>query len=106
SSAGGGLLALLPFAARDDLRYAAAAALRHHARTLLVLQRIECRTHHVVGVRRAQRFGDDVAHAERLEHRAHRSTGDDSSAGGSRADDDLAGPVVATRLMMQRASIL
>ena len=57
----------------------------------LALQRVERGAHHVVRVRRAHRLGDDVMHAERLEHGAHRAAGDDAGAGLGGAQQDLAG---------------
>src|SRR6185312_502369 len=72
------------FALGQDVGDALAAAIGDHAGRLLVLQRIERRAHHVVGVRGAQRLGHDIAHAQGLEHRAHRTAGDDAGAGGRR----------------------
>ncbi len=43
-----------------------------------MLQCIEGSANHVVGVRRADRLRDHVLDAERLEHRAHRTAGDDA----------------------------
>src|SRR5579863_9566680 len=54
----------LVFAAGQDFRHAAATALGHHARALLVLERVESGTHHVVGVGRAQRLRHDIAYAQ------------------------------------------
>src|SRR5207302_363827 len=48
------------------------------ARRILTLERIEGRPHHVIGVGRSHRFRHHVLHAERFEHRAHRSAGDDA----------------------------
>src|SRR6185312_4531954 len=72
----GGLLAFLAFAARDDLGDAAATALCDHARALLVLERVEHRANHVVGVRGAERLRHDVANAQGFEHSAQRAAGD------------------------------
>src|SRR3979490_1167249 len=54
------------------------AARRNRTRRILVLERIEGGANHVVGVRRTDRLGHHVLEAERLEHRAHRATGDDA----------------------------
>ena len=51
-------------------------------------------------------FGDDVAHAERFEHGAHRAAGDDAGTGRSRTHDNLARSVMAARLVMQRTAVL
>src|SRR6185312_12386195 len=72
-----------------------AAACGDRARAVLVLQRIEGGAYHVVRVRRPERLGDHVLHAERLEDGAHRAAGDDAGAGRSGAADDLAGAVAA-----------
>src|ERR1043166_7992025 len=102
----GSLLAFAgAFAALDDVADAAAAALRHHARALLQLQRIEGRAHHVVGIGGAERLGHHVAHAQRFEHRAHRAPGDDAGAGRSRTDQHFAGAVMAAGLVMQGAAV-
>ena len=45
------------------------------------LQPGERRLDHVVRVAAAERLGDHVANAQRLEHRAHRAAGDDARAG-------------------------
>src|SRR5262245_18759157 len=56
------------------------ATCRNRTRRVLVLERIESRSHHVVRIGRAKRFRNDVLHAESLEHCAHRTAGDDASA--------------------------
>src|ERR1700685_518362 len=55
------------------------------ARRALMLQRVERRPNHVVGVRGADRLRHHVLDAERLEHRAHRAAGDDPGTGRRRA---------------------
>src|SRR5690606_7980647 len=64
--------------AANDVADLLAAARRDHARALLVLQRVEGGAHHVVRVRRAERLRNHVLDAERLEHGAHRTAGDDA----------------------------
>ena len=49
-------------------------------------------------------FGDDVVHAERLEHGAHRAAGDDAGAGGRGAQHDAPCAVAAVDVVMQRAA--
>src|SRR5581483_1032633 len=80
------------------------AARGNRARRILVLERVEGRAHHVVRVRRAERLGDDVLHAERLEHRAHRAAGDDAGSGRRCAQEHLAGAVAAVHVVVQRAA--
>src|SRR5262249_1640723 len=58
------------------------AARRDRTRRVLVLQRVEGRAHHVVGIGRADRLRHHVLDSEGLEHRAHRATGDDAGTGG------------------------
>ncbi len=86
----------------ETLRPRRAATERGH---VLVLQRVEGRADHVVGVRRAQRLRDHVLHAERLEHGAHRAAGDDAGARRRRAQHDLAGAPAAVDVVMQRAAL-
>ena len=69
-----------------------------------MLQRVESRAHHVVGIGRALRLGDHVVHAERFEHRAHRAAGDDAGTGRRRAQNHPAGAVAAVHVMMQGAA--
>src|SRR5688572_4170316 len=82
-----------------------AAALRHRFGAGLLAQRLERRPHHVVGVGRADRLGDDVGNAEALEHGAHRSAGDDAGARRSGADVDAAGAEMAHAVMMEGAAL-
>src|SRR3984885_15534790 len=70
-----------------------------------MLERIKGRPHHVVWIGRAERLGHHVLHAERLEHRAHRTAGDDAGAGRSRAQKDLAGAVASGHVVMQRTAL-
>src|ERR1700689_4431480 len=81
------------------------AARGDRARRILALERIERRPHHVIGVRSAERFGHDVLHAQRFEHRAHRTTGDNAGAGRRGTQEDLAGAVATGDIVMQRASL-
>src|SRR4051794_2791843 len=60
---------------------------------------------HVVRVRRTDRFGDDILHAERLEDRPHRAAGDNAGAGLGRPNDYLAGAVAVGDIMVQGAAL-
>ena len=71
---------------------------------VLVLQRVEGRADHVVGVGRADRLRHHVLDAERLEHGAHRAAGDDAGTGRSRSQIDAARAVTAGDVVMQRAA--
>ena len=55
--------------------------------------------HHVVRVGRAKALGQDVGDAGALEHRAHRSAGDDAGTGGGRLQQHPAGAVLADHLV-------
>src|SRR5690606_32730451 len=44
---------------------------------------------------------DDIGHAEALEHRAHRATGDDAGAGRSRTHVHVSGAETAETVVMQ-----
>src|SRR5690606_24081905 len=83
-----------------------AATLRDRLRRSLAAERVEGGADHVVGVRGADRLGDDVGHAEALEHRAHRAAGDDAGTRRRRTQVDLAGTEVALAVVMQRAPFL
>ena len=74
-------------AARLQRRNLDIAARGDRARRILTLQRLEGRRDHVVRVRGADRLRHHVLHAERLEHRAHRTAGDDAGAGRRGAQD-------------------
>src|SRR4051794_29437899 len=65
-------------------------------------QRREGRLDHVVRVGRAGALGDDVTHAQRLEHRAHRAASDDAGTGGGRPQKDPAGAELADDVVVQR----
>src|SRR5690606_16502596 len=75
------------------------------ARAVLVLQCIEGRPDHVVGVRGAEGFRDDVLHAQRFENGAHRAAGDDAGTGRGGAEYHLPGAVLALDVVMQRATL-
>src|SRR5262249_25057788 len=60
---------------------------------------------HVVRVGRADRLGNDVLDAKRLEHRAHRAAGDDAGARWRRAQGHLAGAEAATDVVVQCAAV-
>src|SRR5271166_839907 len=89
-------------AARLQGRHLEVAALRNRPRAVFARKRVEGGPDHVVGVRRALAFGDDVMHAKGLEHRAHRTTGDDPRSRGGGAQHHAAGAVAAVDVMMQR----
>src|SRR6185312_13169477 len=72
-------------AARLQRGHLDVAARGHRTRRILMLQRVESRANHVVGIRRADRLRDHVLDAERFEHGAHRTAGDDTGTGRSRA---------------------
>src|SRR6185503_16536098 len=59
-----------------------APRLRDVAHGAELLDPIDCRPHHVVRVGRSQRLGQDVGHAGAIEHRAHRTAGDDAGTTG------------------------
>src|SRR5579872_2095626 len=80
------------------------APCRNRARRILVLERVEGRANHVVGVGRANRLGHHVLDAERLEHRAHRTAGDDPGSGRCRAQVNAPRAVTARDIVMQRAA--
>src|SRR3984893_15910195 len=80
------------------------AARRDRARRILMLQRVEGGANHVVGVRRTDQLCHHVLDAERLEHRAHRTAGDDAGTGRCRAQIDPARAVTAGDIVMQRAA--
>src|SRR3984957_14104724 len=100
----GDLFGITLAAARLQGRHFDVAPRSDRARRILALERIEGRPHHVVGVGRTHRFRYHVLHAERFEHRAHRSAGDDAGTGRSRAQKDLAGTVAPGHVVMQRAA--
>src|SRR4051794_23126382 len=91
-------------AARLQRGHLDVAACRHRTRRILMLQRVEGGANHVVGIRRADRLRHHVLDAERFEHRAHRTAGDDAGTGRSRAQIDAAGAVAAGDVVMQRAA--
>ena len=68
-------------AAGEQFGHLLAAPRRHRARRGALLQRGERRLDHVVRVAAAERLGHHVADAQRLEHRAQRTAGDDAGAG-------------------------
>src|SRR5690606_10466460 len=71
----------------------------------LMLQGVEGRTNHVVGVRGTRRLGDDVMNAERFEDGAHRTTGDDTGTSLGRTQQNLACAVTAVDVVMQRTAV-
>src|SRR6266478_3251735 len=97
---GGGLVA-----ATQKVADLLAAAGGDHARRVELQQRLERRLDHVVRVGRADRLGDDVLDAERLEHGAHRAAGDDAGTGRRRSEHDPPRAVMAGHVVMQRAAL-
>src|SRR5438105_4643091 len=81
------------------------AAGSDRARRILMLQRVEGRANHVVRVRRADRLRDHVLDAERLEHGAHRTAGDDAGTGRSCAQVNTARAMTAGDVVMKRAAL-
>src|SRR3982074_269481 len=77
---------------------------RDRTRRILMLQRVERRANHVVGVRRADRLRHHGLNAERLEPRAHRTARDDAGTRRRRAQINPAGAVTAGDIVMQRAA--
>src|SRR5579862_6142158 len=69
-----------------------------------MLQRIEGRANHVVGIRRTDRLRDHVLDTECLEHSAHRTAGDDAGTGRGSAQVNAACAVAAGDIVMQRAA--
>src|SRR5258706_11257785 len=53
-------------------------------RRVALLERVKCRPHHVVRVRRSMAFRQNVGYADDLEHRTHRAAGDDPRTSGGR----------------------
>src|SRR5437016_8120006 len=91
-------------AARLQRGYLDVAARRDRARRVLMLQCVECRANHVVGVGRSDRLCHDVLDAERLEYRAHRAAGDDAGTGRRRAQVNAPRTMTAGDVVMQRAA--
>src|SRR6516165_4748423 len=92
-------------AARLQGRDLDVAACSNRARRILMLERVEGSANHVVGVRGADRLCHHVLDAERLEHRAHRTAGNDAGTGGRRSQIDPARAVTAGDVVMQRAAL-
>src|SRR5258708_10865817 len=80
------------------------AAGRNRAWRILMLQRVEGGANHVVGVRRSDRLRHHVLNAKGLEHRAHRTAGDDAGTCWGCAQVDPARAVTAGDIVMQRAA--
>src|ERR1700675_4224820 len=83
-------------AARLQRGHLDVTACRHPTRGIPMLPRVESGANPVVGIRRADRLRHHVLDTERLEHRAHRATGDDAGTGGGGAAGK-AGPPPAGR---------
>src|SRR6266403_2354742 len=90
--------------ARLQRRHLDVAARRNRTRRILMLQRIEGRANHVVGIRRADRLRHHVLDTERLEHGAHRAAGDDAGTRRRRTQVNPPRPVTAGDIVMQRAA--
>src|SRR5207237_4882673 len=91
--------------AREDVTDLLTAACRYAARACLLLQGIECRPHHVVGVGGTLRLRHHVLHAQRFEDSPHRTAGDDSGPGRGGAQHDFAGSPASVDIMMQGAAL-
>src|SRR5262249_53738239 len=61
-------------------------------------------SHHVVRVRRAKRFRHHVLHAQRLEHRAHGTAGDNTRPRWRRPQVDAARAMAASHVVVQRSA--
>src|SRR5215472_10439004 len=90
-----GCLGVAAEAARLQRGHLDAATCRHRTRRILMLERIEGRAHHVVGVGGADRLRHHVLDTQRLEHGTHRAAGDDTGTGRRRTQIDAAGAVTA-----------
>src|SRR5260221_3429336 len=90
--------------ARLQRRNLDVAARRNRTRRILMLQRIERRANHVVGIRRADRLRHHVLDTECFEHRPHRAAGDDAGTRRRRAQVNPARAVTAGDVVMQRAA--
>ena len=82
-------------AAPDDIADLLAPARRDIARRLDLRQRIEGRLDHIVRVRGADRFGNDVVDSDAFENRPHRAARNDARSRRRRPQHDLAGAVTA-----------
>src|SRR5438067_6114084 len=82
-----------------------AALGRDVRRGVALLERVERRPYHVVGIRRPVTFRQDVGHADDLEYRAHRAAGDDPRASGCGLHRYPRRSVPAFDGMMQRAAL-
>src|SRR4029079_5641174 len=98
-------LALVHAATTKKLGNLLATPLRDRARAGLVLQRLEGRADHVVGVGRADRLGNDVGNTKALEHRAHRAAGDDSGPRWGRTDRNPARSEMTEPIMVKGAAV-
>src|SRR6185295_14072971 len=73
----------------------------HGARRRAAAERREGGLDHVVRIGGANRLGDHVVNAERLEDGPHRPAGDDAGPGHGDAEHDAAGAIVPDHVMMQ-----
>src|SRR5712664_4939427 len=80
------------------------AASRNRAWRILMLQRVEGGANHVVGVRRSDRLRHHVLNAKGLEHRAHRTAGDDAGTRRCSAQVNPPRAVTAGDIVMQRTA--
>src|SRR5437899_1505720 len=78
--------------------------LRHAPRRGESGQPVHRGAHHVVGVGRAQAFGEDVAHPGAFEHRAHRAPGDHAGPRRRGLEEHTTRSVVADDLVRDRAA--
>src|SRR6185312_923225 len=77
----------------------------HGARRRAAAERREGGLDHVVRIGGANRLGDHVVNAERLEDGPHRPAGDDAGPGHGDAEHDAAGAIVPDHVMMQGAAL-
>src|SRR5215510_10986415 len=68
-------------------------------------KRVEGGAHNIVGVSRAEAFGEHVLHAHYLEHGAHRAAGDDASAFRRWLDQHFRCAVLADHRVLQGAAL-
>ena len=71
---------------------------------LLLLEAFKSRFHHVVGVGRPGRLGDNVLNAQRFEHRTGRTAGDDAGTRRCGPHHNPASAETALHVVVQRAA--
>src|SRR5690606_2198550 len=95
-------MVLLAMALSQDLFHALAALGRDLIGRTHGRERIDGGTHDVDRVARAVALGEHVAHADALQHRAHRAAGDDARTVGGRLHQHAGGTVGAAHGVVQR----